>query len=100
MKYSKTDLPREDLMEMLTEIDLIIYMEDYKCCELTEVAGWDESKKKPLFNSVFKYNAVKDKNSGSYNSEFVKIGDSCEKVMKKVKKAVVSGRLEVDGDVK
>ncbi|CAB1248998.1 Flp pilus assembly complex ATPase component TadA [Clostridium sp. WLY-B-L2] len=98
MKYSKTDLPREDLMEMLTEIDLIIYMEDYKCCELTEVAGWNEAKKKPLFNPVFKY-TVKDKSDGSYRGEFIRIGDSCEKVMKKVKKAVVSGKLKGDGDI-
>ncbi|OAA90752.1 hypothetical protein [Clostridium ljungdahlii] len=97
MKYSKTDLPREDLLQMLTEIDLIIYMEDYKCFELTEVAGWNENKKKPIFNPVFKYNTFKNPD-GSYKGEFLKVGSSCEKVMKKVEKAIISGRLKGDGD--
>lgn len=97
MKYSKTDLPREDLLQMLTQIDLIIYMEDYKCFELTEVAGWNENKKKPIFNPVFKYNTFKNPD-GSYNGQFLKVGSNCEKVMKKVEKAIISGRLKGDGD--
>lgn len=98
MKYSNTDLPREDLMEMLTQIDLIIYLEDYKCFEITEVSGWDEIKKKPTFNPIFKYNVEKQPD-GTYKSEFLKVGKSCNKVLKKINKAVISGRLKGDGAV-
>ena len=94
MKYSNTDLPREDLMEMLTQIDLIIYMEDYKCFEITEVSGWDDIKKKPKFNPVFKLQL--EKTANGYKHKFVKVCESCKKVLRKVDKAVASGKFKGD----
>ncbi|MCH4236468.1 MAG: Flp pilus assembly complex ATPase component TadA [Clostridium tyrobutyricum] len=93
MKYSKTDLPREDLMEMLTEIDLIIFMEDYKCYQLTEIAGWDDVNKKPLFNPVFEYRTQKISDK-EYTGTFKKINSSCKKINKKIEKAIVKGVLK------
>lgn len=82
MKYSGTDLSREDLLEMLSEIDLIIYMKNFKCAELYEVAGFDYEKNELIFNPIFKFIAKKDK-SGVSEGYFKKVGESCEKVKRK-----------------
>lgn len=73
MKYSGTDLSQEALLEMLSEVDLIVYMRKYKVVEMVEVAGYDRVNKTPIYNTVFEYR----------NGTFTKVGESCEKILEK-----------------
>lgn len=86
MKYSGTDLSRTDLMEMLSEIDVIIFMKNYKCYEIYEVKGFDEVKKEIIWNPMFLYKQSK-KEDGSVEGHFEKVGESCEKIINKFKEA-------------
>lgn len=70
MKYSKTDIKEDTLLEMLSSIDVIIFMKDFKAAEIIEVAGYDYDKKEVLFNPVYQY----------IKGSFKKINRSCEKV--------------------
>lgn len=82
MKYSKTDLSRDTLLEMLSEIDLVIYMKNFKCVELTEIEGYDYRTNRIIFNPVFKYEITKQKD-GKIKGYFKKINESCPKVLSK-----------------
>ena len=46
MKDSGTSYSDKDLLKMLSNADLIVFMKDFKCLELTEVVGFDDETKK------------------------------------------------------
>lgn len=75
MKYSpySKDFTRGELMEMLTGIDLIIFMEDFKINQITEISGFDRKEEKLLLNPVFEYK----------KGEFVRLNDTCDKIKRK-----------------
>lgn len=79
MKYSKfaQDMKSNDLLRMLSAIDTVIYMKDYKTVDITEIAGFND-KEGLMYNDVFKYEI---KNNKGY---FKKVGESCEKIKKKI----------------
>ena len=81
MKYV-SDMKRSELLEMLSNIDVVVFMKDFKIMEITEVAGFDYEKQKIIFNKVFEYKISKER--GEYVTEFKKINESCEKVNKKI----------------
>lgn len=91
MKYSNTDLSREDLLEMLSEIDLIIFMRNFKCAEVCEIGGYDHKSKEIIFNPIFEF-VTEKVIDGKLKGYFKKVGDSCEKVKKKF--AVTDFKLE------
>ena len=92
MKYSNTDLSKADLKEMLVEVDLIIFMKNYKCYQVYEIKGFDENSKEILWNPVFEYKIIK-KDDGSFEGHFERINNSCEKVLRKFKEAEIKGYI-------
>lgn len=84
MKKSGTNYKREDLLQMLNVIDVVIFMRDFKCVEVTEISGFDYVNNKLEFNPVFKYifdkNTIDDIPKGS----FIRVNKSCKKVQSKL----------------
>lgn len=74
MKYSAVDLPEETLREMLSEIDLVIYMNKFKVVEMTEIAGFNYETKQIEYNPIFLYEKGK----------FKRLNQSCSKVSRKL----------------
>lgn len=52
MKY-ESDYSKEDLMKMLRSLDTVVFMKDFKAQEITEIVGYDETKKELIYNKVF-----------------------------------------------
>ncbi|MCD2345108.1 ATPase, T2SS/T4P/T4SS family [Clostridium guangxiense] len=75
MEESGTNLERSALLKMLSAIDVIVFMKDFKIMEVTEVVGFNEDKKELNFNPIFKFN----------KGEFNTIGHSCSKINEKIK---------------
>lgn len=81
MKYV-SDMKKGELLEMLSNIDVMIFMKDFRVMEVSEIAGYDYDKECLIFNRVFQYDIYKSDNG--YEGKFVKVNDSCEKVNKKI----------------
>lgn len=84
MKKSGTDYTDEKLKELLSTLDVIIFMDKYKVIELTEIEGYDKENKKMILNPVFEFNTVKD-NGYDLFGDWIKKNASCEKIIKKKK---------------
>lgn len=81
MKYV-SDLRQSELLKLLSAIDIIIFMKDFKILEIVEVEGFDLDSKSLIFNPVFKYEvSIVD---GKYKENFTKINDSCQKISDKL----------------
>ncbi|QAA32706.1 ATPase, T2SS/T4P/T4SS family [Clostridium manihotivorum] len=80
IRYSPkaADLKTEDLLKMLTGIDAIIFIDDFKIFEITEIKGFNEETKSLIFNPVFKYSISNDK------GEFIQLNESCQKIKNKI----------------
>lgn len=81
MKYV-SDMKKGELLEMLSNIDVMIFMKDFRVMEVAEIAGYDYDKECLIFNRVFQYDIHKSDNG--YEGKFIKVNDSCEKVNKKI----------------
>lgn len=81
MKYSQysKDFKREDLIEMLNAIDIVVFMKDFKVFHIGEIEEYNYAKKNLDFRDIFKYEINKGK------GEFVKVNESCPKVEEKLK---------------
>lgn len=90
MKKGDTDYSDEKLKEMLGTLDVIIFMEKYKVCEITEVEGWDSVKKELILRPIFKFEVESDDGYDLFGN-WVKLNESCERVQKKVKLKSASG---------
>jgi pilus assembly protein CpaF len=53
MKY-ESDYSREDLLKMLKNIDIVVYMENFKCNEISEIIGYDYERGDLIYNTIFK----------------------------------------------
>lgn len=51
IKYQQ-DYTREEAMQMLTHIDTIVFMKDFKVAEIAEVTGWDEETKQLKYKNI------------------------------------------------
>ena len=51
IKYQQ-DYTREEAMQMLTHIDTIVFMKDFKVAEIAEVTGWDEEAKQLKYKNI------------------------------------------------
>lgn len=74
MEESNTNLGRDTLLKMLSAIDTIVFMKDFKVMEVTEVSGFDEAERELNFIPIFKYDKGK----------YYKLSDSCSKVREKL----------------
>ncbi|PJI06582.1 MULTISPECIES: ATPase, T2SS/T4P/T4SS family [Clostridium] len=74
MLEGNNNLSRYAILKLLAAIDIIIFMKDFKVMEVTEIAGFDEANKEPIFNPVFNFN----------NGNFEKLNNSCHKVQEKI----------------
>lgn len=90
MKKSGTDYTDDKLKEMLATLDVVIFMEKYKVCEITEIEGWDSEKKKLILRPIFKFEVESDDGYDLFG-KWVKLNESCERVQKKIKLKSVSG---------
>lgn len=52
IKYA-SDYSKEDALQMLTHINTIVFLENFKVREISEVVGWDEEEKRLVYNRVF-----------------------------------------------
>lgn len=86
MKYSGTDLKRQELLKMLSKMDVVIFMKNFKCFEITEIDGYDDMSNSIIYNPVFRYDINKDFD-GKYNGSFKRVGESCNKIVDKIKLA-------------
>lgn len=85
MQEANGSLNRMALLKMLSVIDVIVFMKDFKVMEVTELEGFNEENKELIFNPVFKF----DKGS------FVKLKDSCSKINKKLQYAEYKGSEDI-----
>lgn len=69
IKY-ESDYSRNEILSMLKDIDVIVYMKDFQAREISETKGYDYENQKILYNTVF--------------DNHVKINNSCEKLLKKI----------------
>ena len=69
IKY-ESDYSRNEILSMLKDIDVIVYMKDFQAREISETEGYDYENQKILYNTVF--------------DNHVKINNSCEKLLKKI----------------
>ena len=83
--YTKyvSDMKKGELLEMLSNIDVLIFMKDFRIMQISEVCGFDYEKQNLIFNRVYEYQ-ISEKEDG-YTSDFIKINDSCDKVKNKKK---------------
>ena len=51
IKYQQ-DYTREEAMQMLTHIDTIVFMKDFKVAEIAEVTGWNEETKQLKYKNI------------------------------------------------
>ncbi|WP_026883536.1 ATPase, T2SS/T4P/T4SS family [Clostridium akagii] len=77
MKKSGTDYKREDLLRMLSNLDIVIFTKKFKVCEITECVGYDEKANNLKYNPVFKFNIERDDELG-IDGYFEKLNESCK----------------------
>lgn len=51
IKYA-SDYSREDALQMLTHINTVVFLEDFKVKEISEVTGWDEKTKNLTYKKI------------------------------------------------
>lgn len=51
IKYA-SDYTREEAMQMLTHINTVVFMKNFKVAEIAEVVGWDDEKKKLIYKNI------------------------------------------------
>lgn len=51
IKYA-SDYTREEAMQMLTHINTVVFMKDFKVAEIAEVVGWDDVNKKLIYKNI------------------------------------------------
>ncbi|MCR3759366.1 Flp pilus assembly complex ATPase component TadA [Clostridium felsineum] len=74
MVEANPNLNRYGILKMLSAIDIIIFMKDYKVNEITEVSGFNEERCELKYNEVFKLK----------KGDFIKLNNSCNKVQEKI----------------
>ena len=52
MKYA-SDYKKVDLMKMLGSLDIIVYLENFKCKEISEIVGFDEAREDLIYNTIY-----------------------------------------------
>lgn len=52
MKY-ESDYSREDLIKMIGNIDVVVFLKDFKCHEISEIVGYDYEKKNLIYNTIY-----------------------------------------------
>lgn len=70
MKKSGTDYNTNDLLRMTAEMDVSIFMEDFKVKTISEIEGFDDINNRIIYRPIFKYNG----------HGYDRINDSCNKV--------------------
>lgn len=76
LQYSDVSLRYEDAMEMFSRQDLVVFLKDFKCLEITEIAGYDVENNKVIYNPVFEFDL---------NTEtFKRLNPTCERLQKKI----------------
>jgi pilus assembly protein CpaF len=73
MKKSGTDYSTNDLLRMTAEMDVSIFMEDFKVKSISEIERYDDVNNCIVYNRVFKYDGGK----------FLRLNDSCKKIKEK-----------------
>lgn len=53
IKY-EADYSKEDCLKMLEELDIIVFMKDFKVYEIAEVTGWSDVKKDLTYHTIYK----------------------------------------------
>lgn len=76
MQYAKQNLSEERLLEMLSKIDTVVMLKDFKCVDITEIAGFDRGKSDIIYNPVFEFDYSKDK--------FKRLNSTCDRLQGKV----------------
>lgn len=53
VKY-ESDYSKEDCLKMLEELDVVVFMKNFKIYEISEVVGWDDQKHDLEYKTIFK----------------------------------------------
>ena len=69
VKY-ESDYTREEILSMLQEIDIVVFMKNFQVKEISETNGFDYDKKEIIYNKVFE--------------NHIRLNNSCEKIIKKI----------------
>lgn len=83
MKKSGTDYRREDLLKMLSVMDVVIFMKRFKVFEITEIEGFDEVKKDIIYRPIYKFDVLNETRTGLVGS-YRHINESCSRVLEKL----------------
>lgn len=76
IQYAKVNLKEEALLEMLSRLDTIIFLKDFKTLEVTEVSGYDYQNHKIIYNPVFRFDFRTNK--------FERINPTCKRLQDKI----------------
>lgn len=76
IQYANAYLSEEILMRMLSSMDVVYFMKDFKVNKVSEISGYNFEKKEIIYNTVFEYDSNKNK--------FIRVNDSCKKIKEKI----------------
>lgn len=76
MQYSNINLKEELLLEMLSKMDVVIFLKDFKCMEVTEIAGYDYKNNRIIYNPVYRFDFRTNK--------FTRLNPSCSRLQDKI----------------
>ncbi|MGN9163426.1 ATPase, T2SS/T4P/T4SS family [Clostridium sulfidigenes] len=76
IQYASVNLKEEALLEMLSRLDIVIFLKDFKCLEVTEVEGYDYKNNKIIYNPVFRFDFRTNK--------FERIKPTCKRLQEKI----------------
>ena len=51
VKYSSS-YSKPEIMQMLSNIEVVVFMKDFKVAEISEVEKWDEEKEKLIYKTI------------------------------------------------
>ena len=53
VKY-ESDYTKDDALQMLTSLEVVVFLKNFKVCEISEIAGWDDEKKKLIYRPIYR----------------------------------------------
>ena len=53
VKY-ESDYTKEDALRMLTSMEVVVFLKNFKVCEISEIVGWNEDKKELIYKPIYR----------------------------------------------
>ena len=53
VKY-ESDYSKEDALQMLKSLEVVVFLKNFKVCEISEITGWDPDKKNLIYKPIYR----------------------------------------------